>query len=68
LEKHGVFLFTHTTFNGETEQFKMYDNPHPIPRTRTTKNIHQLDHINRVLIARIREVENEIKVLKGGGI
>ena len=68
LEKYGVFQFTHTTFNGETEQLKMYDNPHPIPRTTTTKNIHQLDHINRELIARIRELENEIKALKGEGI
>ena len=68
LEKYGVFLFTHTTFNGETEQLKMYDNPHPIPRTTTTRNIHQLHDINRKLIARIRDLENEIKVLKGGGI
>ena len=65
LEKYGMFLLDHTTFNGETEQFKMYENPHPIPRTTTTKNIHQLDDINRKLIARIQELENEIKVLKG---
>ena len=64
LEKYGVFLFTHTTFNGETEQFKMYENSHPIPRTTTTRNIHQLDDINCKLIARIRDLENEIKVLK----
>ena len=68
LEKYGVFQFTHTTFNGETEQLKMYDNPRPIPRTKTTRNIHQLDYINRELIARIRELENEIKALKGEGI
>ena len=64
LEKYGVFLLDHTTFNGETEQFKMYKNLHPIPRTTTTRNIHQLDDINRKLIARIQELENEIKVLK----
>ena len=64
LEKYGMFLLEHTTFNGETEQFKMYKNLHPIPRTKTTRNIHQLDHINCKLMARIRELENEIKVLK----
>ena len=64
LEKYGVFLLDHTTFNGETEQFKMYKNLHPIPRTTTTRNIHQLDDINRKLIARSQELENEIKVLK----
>jgi hypothetical protein len=28
LEKYGMFLLEHTTFNGETEQFKMYKNLH----------------------------------------
>jgi triacylglycerol esterase/lipase EstA (alpha/beta hydrolase family) len=65
LEKYGLFILDHTTFNGETEQFKMYKNPHPIPRTTTTRNIHQLDHINRKLMARIRELENENNVLNG---
>jgi hypothetical protein len=64
LEKYGMFLLEHTTFNGETEQLKMYKNLHPIPRTTTTRNIHQLDHIIGKLIARIHELENEIKVLK----
>jgi len=42
----------------------MYKNTNPIPRATTTRNIHQLDHENSALKARIAELEKELLEVK----
>lgn len=62
INETGNFVLYHTNFDGSNECWTMYKNANPIPRATTTKNIHQLDHENGSLKARIAELEKELNL------
>lgn len=61
INETGNFVLYHTNFDGSNECWTMEKCPNPIPRATTTRNIHQLDHENGSLKARIAELEKELK-------
>ena len=62
INETGNFVFYHINFNGSNDCWTMKKCSNPIPRATTTRNIHQLDHENSELKARIAELEKELNV------
>jgi hypothetical protein len=53
---------------GQNEYWLILKNKEPMPYANTKLNIHQLEHNNSLLEARILELEEEIKKLKGENV
>ena len=64
INQTGNFVLYHTNFDRTNECWTMYKNTNPIPRATTTRNIHQLDHENIALKARIAKLEKELLEVK----
>ena len=62
INQTGNFILYHTNFDGSNDCWTMKKTINPIPRATTSRNIHQLDHENSVLKARIAELEKELNV------
>ena len=62
INQTGNFILYHTNFDGSNDCWTMKKTINPIPRATTSRNIHQLDHENSVLKARIAELERELNV------
>jgi hypothetical protein len=62
INKTGSFILYHTNFNGSNDCWTMKKNNNPIPRATTKRNIHQLQHENEALKARIAELEKIINI------
>ena len=62
INQTGNFVLYHTNFDRTNDCWTMKKCPNPIPRATTTRNIHQLDHENSVLKARIAELEKELNL------
>jgi len=57
INQSGNFILYHTNFDGSNDCWTMRKNTNPIPMATTTRNIHQLQHENEALKARIAELE-----------
>ena len=57
INEKGYFILYYTNFDGSNECWTMEKFANPIPRATTTRNIHQLQHENELLKARITELE-----------
>jgi hypothetical protein len=64
INETGNFVLYHTNFDNTNDCWTMYKNTNPIPRATTTRNIHQLDHENIALKARIAKLEKELLEVK----
>jgi hypothetical protein len=62
INETGNFVLYHTNFDGSNDCWTMYKNANSIPRATTTRNIHQLQHENNALKARIAELEKELNL------
>ncbi len=62
INETGNFILYHTNFDGSNDCWTMYKNANPIPSATTTINIHQLQHENKSLKARIAELEKELNL------
>ena len=62
INETGNFVLYHTNFDGSNDCWTMYKNANPIPSATTTRNIHQLQHENNALKARIAELEKELNL------
>jgi len=62
INETGNFILYHTNFDGSNDCWTMYKNANPIPSATTTRNIHQLQHENNALKARIAELEKELNL------
>ena len=62
INQTGNFILYHINFDGSNDCWTMKKTINPIPRATTSRNIHQLDHENSVLKARIAELEKELNV------
>jgi hypothetical protein len=62
INETGNFILYHTNFDGSNDCWSMKKCPNPIPKATTTRNIHQLEHENSALKARIAELEKELNV------
>lgn len=62
INETGNFVLYYTNFDNTNECWTMEKCPNPIPRATTTRNIHQLDHENSALKARIAELEKELNL------
>ncbi len=62
INETGNFILYHTNFDGSNDCWTMYKNANPIPSATTTRNIHQLQHENKALKARIAELEKELNL------
>lgn len=58
------FILYYTNYEGKNECWTMRKNPHPIPKTNTTNNIHQLADLAKRQWKKIVELEEENKILK----
>ena len=56
------FVLYHTNFDRSNDCWTMKKCSNPIPRATTTRNIHQLQHDNNALKARIAELEKELNL------
>ena len=57
INQSGNFILYHTNFDGSNDCWTMIKNTNPIPMATTTRNIHQLQHENEALKARITELK-----------
>lgn len=64
INESGTFILYHTNFDGSNDCWTMEKFSNPTPRSITTRNIHQLQHENNILKARISALEAENKKLK----
>lgn len=64
INQSGNFILYHTNFDGSNDCWTMNKNSNLIPRATTKRNIHQLQHENEALKARIAELEKEKLELK----
>ena len=64
INKTGNFVLYHTKFDGTNECWTMEKCPNPVPSATTLGNIHQLQHNNKLLNARIIELEKELSEVK----
>lgn len=64
INESGTFILYHTNFDGSNDCWTMEKFSTPIPRATTTRNIHQLQHENEMLKARILALEKELTELK----
>jgi hypothetical protein len=62
INETGNFILYHTNFDGSNDCWTMKKCANPIPMATSTRNIHQLDHENSVLKARIAELEKKLNV------
>ena len=62
INQSGNFVLYHTNFDRTNDCWTMKKCPNPIPRATTTRNIHQLQHENNALKARIAELEKELNL------